>query len=79
MGNGWGGDSRSPGTSDGGASRSSMGQSGSPVTLSSTYSHACLLGWAMSLRSTPPILISRPAGAAAGSREAAGGNSPRRP
>ena len=36
VGCGWVGDRRSPGTVDGGAGRSSIGQTGSPVTRSKT-------------------------------------------
>ena len=36
VGNGWVGESRSPGTSEGGTGRSSIGQTGSPVTRSKT-------------------------------------------
>ena len=43
VGNGCVGAARSPGTSDGGTGRSSIGQTGSPVTRSNVYTKPCLV------------------------------------
>jgi hypothetical protein len=48
----------SPGTSDWGTGFSSIGQTGSPVARSSTYSHPSLLGCATTLRGLPSIVTS---------------------
>src|SRR6202030_3896606 len=48
------GDVFSPGTSDCGAGRSSIGHTGWPVTRSKTYRKACLPGRATALIALPP-------------------------
>ena len=58
VGNGCVGASRSPGTSDGGTGRSSIGHTGSPVTRSKTYVNACLLTCATALISRPSTVMS---------------------
>src|SRR5262249_24414721 len=50
----------SPGTLEGGTSRSSIGQTGSPVTRSKTYTKACFVTWATALIYLPLTVMSRP-------------------
>ncbi len=57
VGNGWVGDVRSPGTSLCGTSRSSMGQTGSPVTRSKTKTSPCLVSWVTASTRRPPMVI----------------------
>ena len=57
------GEYHSPGTSPFGTGFSSIGQIGSPVTRSNTYSHACLLGTATTLRGRPSTVTSAISGA----------------
>ena len=54
----------SPGTSPRGTGRSSIGQTGSPVTRSNTYVFACLLVMATALTSRPSTVMSTSVGAA---------------
>ena len=60
VGNGWVGERRSPSrlvfVS---TARSSIGQTGSPVTRSKTYVYPCLLTCAIALMSRPSTVISR--------------------
>src|SRR6267142_6007917 len=58
VGNGCVGDVFSPGTSDCGTGRSSIGHTGWPVTRSKTYSQACLLGDATALIARPSTVMS---------------------
>ena len=58
VGKGWVGDVRSPGTSDCGTGRSSMGQTGSPVTRSKTYANACLVTCTTALIGRPSTVMS---------------------
>src|SRR4029077_3652768 len=63
VGNGCVADSFSPGTSDCGTGRSSIGHTGWPVTRSKTYRKACLPGRATALIALPATLISARIGA----------------
>src|SRR4051794_22113217 len=63
VGKGCVGEYHSPGTSPFGTGRSSIGQIGWPVTRSNTYSQACLLGTATTLRARPPTVTSAMSGA----------------
>src|ERR1035438_7093385 len=63
VGNGCVGDVFSPGTSDWGTGRSSIGQTGWPVTRSNTYKKASLLGKATALMALPFTLMSARIGA----------------
>src|SRR4029078_10313869 len=58
------GDVFSPGTSDCGTARSSIGHTGWPVTRSKTYRNACLVGCATALMARPFTLMSARMGAA---------------
>ena len=53
----------SKGTSDCGTGRSSIGQSGCPVTRSKRKTHDCLVGWATALTTLPFIVRSSRMGA----------------
>src|SRR5262245_32771410 len=63
VGNGCVGDDFSPGTVDCGTGRSSIGQTGLPVTRSKTYTNASLLGTATALIACPFTLMSARIGA----------------
>src|SRR5262249_11321060 len=68
VGNGCVGDVFSPGTSDCGTGRSSIGQTGSPVTRSKTYVKPCFVTWATVLIDLPATVTSRRTGAEAVSK-----------
>jgi hypothetical protein len=55
---------RSPGTSDGGTGRSSIGQIGLPVTRSNANRNPCLVTWATALIRWPLTVMSSRFGAA---------------
>ena len=63
VGNGWVLESFSPGTSDPGTSRSSMGQMGSPVTRLNVYTNDCLVAWATMGTVLPSMVTSSSTGA----------------
>src|SRR5262249_46104614 len=63
VGNGCVGEYHSPGTSPFATGRSSIGQTGSPVTRSKTYKNASLLGSATALIGRPSTTISARMGA----------------
>ena len=67
VGNGWVGAARSPGTSLGGTSRSSISHTGLPVTRSKTKAKACLVTWATPRTRLPPTVASNRLGAVGGS------------
>ena len=65
VGKGWAGQTASPGMSVSvGTGRSSMGQTGSPVTRSKTYRNPCLLTCANALTGRPSTSMSTRFGAA---------------
>src|SRR5437660_5368327 len=63
VGNGWVGDVFSPGASDCGTGRSTIGHTGWPVTRSKTYSQPTLCGSATALIIRPSTLMSARIGA----------------
>jgi hypothetical protein len=64
VGNGCVGDARSPGTSDGGTGRSSIGQIGRPVARSNVNTSPCLVTCATALIVCPSTVMSSRFGAA---------------
>src|SRR4051794_15898742 len=63
VGNGCVGAYHSPGTSPFGTGRSSIGQTGSPVSRLKTYNHACFVGCASALIARPLTVMSTRIGA----------------
>src|SRR5436190_23845599 len=68
VGNGWVGEVLSPGTSDCGTGRSTIGQTGSPVTRSNTKVSACLVTCATALIGLPFTVTSTSIGGAGTSK-----------
>jgi hypothetical protein len=64
VGSGWVAAVFSPGTFDWGTGRSSMGQSGRPVTRSKTKTNPCLVTWATAFTRRPLTVTSARFGAA---------------
>ena len=62
------GDVHSPGTSDFGTGRSSMGHTGLPVARSRTKTNPCLVSWATALTGRPSTVMSARIGAVGGSK-----------
>ena len=63
VGKGCVGEVHSPGTVDFGTGRSSIGQTGSPVTRSKTNANACLVTCTTALMRRPPTVMSASTGA----------------
>jgi hypothetical protein len=63
VGKGWVGEVTSPGTSDLGTTRSSIGHTGRPLVRSNTNAKACFVNWTTALMGVPFTRISTRIGA----------------